>query len=102
MSHGLSRRRFTREFKLAAPFSVWKWGRQWPRWRGRLKSTRCSSPLGMSHGVYRRRFTPEVKLAALQRLEMRASVAEGERAFEVNPNVHHRWRPEFREVPDGR
>ena len=38
----------------------------------------------------------------LQRLEMRASVAEVERAFEVNPNVLHRWRREFREGPDAR
>ena len=47
----------------------------------------------------RRRFTRECKLAALQRLEMGASVAEVARAFEVNPNVLHRWRREFRAGP---
>ena len=56
----------------------------------------------MGHGLSRRRFTPKFKLAALQRLEMGASVAEVERAFEVNPNVLHRWRREFREGPDAR
>jgi transposase-like protein len=47
----------------------------------------------------RRRFTKEFKLAALQRLEMGASIAEVARAFEVNPNVVHRWRREFRQGP---
>src|SRR5437868_14313340 len=47
-------------------------------------------------GLSRRQFTKEFKLAALQRLEMGASVAEVARAFEVNPNVLHRWRREFR------
>ena len=47
----------------------------------------------------RRQFTREFKLAALQRLEMGASVAEVARAFEVNPNVLHRWRREFRDGP---
>ncbi|HEV2498833.1 MAG TPA: transposase [Terriglobia bacterium] len=50
-------------------------------------------------GLSRRQFTREFKLAALQRLEMGASVAEVARAFEVNPNVLHRWRREFREGP---
>jgi transposase-like protein len=45
------------------------------------------------------RFTKEFKLAAIQRLEMGASVAEVARAFEVNPNVLHRWRREFRQGP---
>src|SRR5260370_34370179 len=45
----------------------------------------------------RRQFTREFKVAALQRLEMGASVAEVARAFEVNPNVLHRWRREFRQ-----
>jgi transposase len=48
-------------------------------------------------GLSRRQFTRELKLAALQRLEMGASVAEVARAFEVNANVLHRWRREFRE-----
>ena len=50
-------------------------------------------------GLSRRTFTREMKLAAVQRLEMGASIAEVARAFEVNPNVLHRWRREFREGP---
>jgi transposase len=48
-------------------------------------------------GLSRRTFTREMKLAAVQRLETGASIAEVARAFEVNPNVLHRWRREFRE-----
>lgn len=47
----------------------------------------------------RRKFTKEVKLAAVQRLETGSSVAEVARAFEVNPNLLHRWRKEFRHGP---
>jgi transposase-like protein len=50
-------------------------------------------------GLSRRQFTKEFKLAAIQRLEMGTSVAEVARAFEVNPNVLHRWRREFRQGP---
>jgi len=50
-------------------------------------------------GLSRRRFTKEFKLAAVQRLEMGAWLAEVARAFEVNPNVLHRWRREFRQGP---
>jgi len=50
-------------------------------------------------GLSRRTFTREMKLATVQRLEMGASIAEVARAFEVNPNVLHRWRREFREGP---
>src|SRR5215470_13489842 len=50
-------------------------------------------------GLSRRRFTKELKLAAVQRLEMGASLAEVARAFEVNPNVLHRWRRELRQGP---
>lgn len=50
-------------------------------------------------GLSRRQFTREFKLAALQRLERGASIAEVARAFEVNPNVLHRWRREFRQGP---
>jgi len=50
-------------------------------------------------GLSRRQFTREFKLVALQRLEMGASVAEVARAFEVNPNVLHRWRREMRQGP---
>src|ERR1051325_2457533 len=49
-------------------------------------------------GLLRRTFTREMKSAAIQRLETGSSIAEGARAFEVNPNVLHRWR---REVPQG-
>ena len=47
----------------------------------------------------RRKFTKEVKVAAIQRLDAGASIAEVARAFEVNPNVLHRWRKEFRHGP---
>ena len=50
-------------------------------------------------GLSRRKFTREMKLAAVERLEMGASIAEVARAFEVNGNLLHRWRKEFR---DGR
>ena len=50
-------------------------------------------------GLSRRTFTREMKLAAIQRLETGSSIAEVARAFEVNPNVLHRWRREFREGP---
>ena len=49
-------------------------------------------------GLSRRKFTKEIKLAAIQRLDSGASVAEVARAFEVNPNLLHRWRKEFRHV----
>ena len=50
-------------------------------------------------GLSRRKFTKEVKLAAVQQLETGSSVAEVARAFEVNPNLLHRWRKEFRHGP---
>jgi transposase len=50
-------------------------------------------------GLSRRQFTREFKLAAIRRLEMGSSIAEVARAFEVNPNVLHRWRREFRDGP---
>jgi len=49
--------------------------------------------------VSRRKFTREVKMAAVRRLETGSSIAEVARAFEVNPNVLHRWRREFRLGP---
>ena len=49
--------------------------------------------------LLRRAFTREVKMAAVQRLDAGASIAEVARAFEVNPNVLHRWRREFRAGP---
>ena len=50
-------------------------------------------------GLSRRRFTREFKLAAVQRLEQGSAIAEVARAMEVNPNVLHRWRKEFRQGP---
>jgi transposase len=46
-------------------------------------------------GLSRRKFTKEIKLAAVQQLQMGSSAAEVARAFEVNPNLLHRWRKEF-------
>ena len=48
-------------------------------------------------GISRRLFTKEFKLAAVRRLEQGVSIAEAARALEVNPNVLHRWRREFRQ-----
>jgi transposase-like protein len=50
-------------------------------------------------GLSRRTFTQEFKLAAVQRLEQGVSMGEVARALEVNPNVLHRWRREFRQGP---
>ena len=50
-------------------------------------------------GLSRRQFTKEFKLAAVRRLEQGVSIAEVARALEVNPNVLHRWRQEFRRGP---
>ena len=50
-------------------------------------------------GLLRRQFTQEFKLAAVRRLEQGASIAEVARGLEVNPNVLHRWRREFRQGP---
>src|ERR1700692_449323 len=50
-------------------------------------------------GLSRRQFTEEFKLAAVRRLEQGVSIAEVARGLEVNPNVLHRWRREFREGP---
>ena len=50
-------------------------------------------------GLSRRRFTREFKLAAVQRLEQGIAIAEVARAMEINPNVLHRWRKEFRQGP---
>ena len=48
-------------------------------------------------GLTRRQFNKEFKLAAVRRLEQGVSIAEAARALEVNPNVLHRWRREFRQ-----
>src|SRR5579883_2789235 len=50
-------------------------------------------------GLSRRTFTREMKIAAVRRLETGSSIAEVARAFEVDPNLLHRWRREFREGP---
>jgi len=50
-------------------------------------------------GLSRRQFTKEFKLVAVRRLEQGVSIAEVARALEVNPNVLHRWRREFRHGP---
>src|ERR1017187_10012893 len=50
-------------------------------------------------GLSRRQFTRELKLAAVRRPESGVSLAEAARALEVNPNVLHRWRREFRQAP---
>jgi transposase-like protein len=47
----------------------------------------------------RRKFTKEIKLAAVRQLETGSSAAEVARAFEINPNLLHRWRNEFRHGP---
>jgi transposase-like protein len=46
-----------------------------------------------------RQFTQEFKLAAIRRLEQGVSIAEVARGLEVNPNVLHRRRREFRQGP---
>ena len=50
-------------------------------------------------GLSRRQFSKEFKMAALQRLERGASVGEVSRAFEISPNLLHRWRQEFGQGP---
>jgi transposase-like protein len=50
-------------------------------------------------GLSRRKFTREFKMSAIERLEKGALIGEVARAFEVNPNVLHRWRREFRQGP---
>ena len=50
-------------------------------------------------GLSRKMFTREFKLAAVRRLEQGVSIGAAARALEVNPNVLHRWRREFRTGP---
>ena len=50
-------------------------------------------------GWPRRKFTREFKLVAIEPVEAEASVAEVAGAFEVSPNLLHRWRLEFQESP---
>ena len=48
-------------------------------------------------GLSRRQFTREFKLTAVRQLEQGVSIGAVARALEVNPNVLHRWRREFRQ-----
>jgi transposase len=50
-------------------------------------------------GMSRRKFTREMKLTAIQQLERGAAAGEVARAFEINANLLHRWRKEFRHGP---
>ena len=50
-------------------------------------------------GLSRRQFTREFKLTAIRQLEQGISIGEIARALEVNANVLHRWRREFRQGP---
>ena len=50
-------------------------------------------------GLSRRQFTREFKLTAVRQVEQGISIGEVARALEVNPNVLHRWRREFRQGP---
>ncbi len=50
-------------------------------------------------GLSRRQFTKEFKLVAVRRLEQGVSIAEVARALDVNPNILHRCRREFRHGP---
>jgi len=50
-------------------------------------------------GLSRKQLTKKIKLTAVRRLETGVSVAEVARALEVNANVLHRWRREFRQGP---
>ncbi len=50
-------------------------------------------------GLSRRQFTREFKLTAVRHLEQGVSIGELARALEVNANVLHRWRREFRQGP---
>ena len=47
----------------------------------------------------RRKFTREFKEEAVRRLGLGVSITEVAKACEVNPNVLHRWRREFRQAP---
>ncbi len=51
-------------------------------------------------GLSRRKFTREFKVAALRRLDTGASIAEVARACEIDPNLLHRWRKEFKQAPE--
>jgi transposase len=50
-------------------------------------------------GLSGRQFTKEFKLAAVRRREAGVSITEVARGLEVNPNMLHRGRREFRQGP---
>ena len=50
-------------------------------------------------GLSRRQFTKGFNWPLVRRLEQGVSIGEAARALEVNPNVLHRWRREFRQGP---
>jgi len=50
-------------------------------------------------GLSRRKFTREMKLDAIRQFESGSSAAEVARAFQINPNLLHRWCKEFRHGP---
>ncbi len=50
-------------------------------------------------GLSRRQFTREFKVTAVRQLVQGISIGEVARALEVNPNLLHRWRREFRQGP---
>jgi transposase len=50
-------------------------------------------------GLSRRKFTKEFKIAALRQIDGGASIAAVARSCEINPNLLHRWRRDFRQSP---
>lgn len=50
-------------------------------------------------GLLRRKFTKEFKIAALRQIDGGASIAAVARSCEINPNLLHRWRRDFRQSP---
>ena len=51
-------------------------------------------------GLSRRKFTKEYKVAALRQLDAGVSIAAVARSCEINPNLLHRWRRDFRQWPE--
>ncbi len=51
-------------------------------------------------GLSRRKFTKEFKIAALRQLDAGVSIAAVARSCEINPNLLHRWRRDFRQAPE--
>ena len=72
----------------------------WSPFLRQTVKTHFSSNGELSHGiVYAGSSRRNLKLAAVRRLEQGVSIAEVARGLEVNPNVLHRWRREFRQGP---